>query len=285
MAERNFLNLLKERWNKGHFLCVGLDSDLLKIPESVRRSSAEQTIFSFNQRIIEATADLVCAFKPQIAFYEAHGPAGISALIRTTRFIREYAPDIPIILDAKRADVENTNKSYVRAAFDIYGVDAITVHPYLGRKALEPFLSQKDKGIIVLVRTSNPGAGEIQDLQVNGKPLYQIIAHQVASEWNRNGNCAVVAGATYPDELRKIREIVGDMPILIPGIGAQGGDVEKDIKETVKAGINSQGQGMIINSSRGIIFASSGPDFADAARRAVEDLDAQIKRQIKQLHP
>jgi orotidine-5'-phosphate decarboxylase len=227
-----------------------------------------RTIIAFNREIVEATADIVCAYKINVAFYEAHGTEGIRALRRTIAIIRTVAPNVPIILDAKRADIGNTNAGYVSAAFSFFLADAITVHPYLGAEALQPFLEQKDKGIIVLCRTSNPGAGEFQDLRVNGEPLYQVVARRVANEWNRNGNCALVVGATYPEELYQVRRLAGDIPILIPGIGAQGGDVEK----TVTAGKDNRGQGMIINSSRGIIFASKGADFAEAARRETAKL-------------
>lgn len=273
MPDRNFREMLKVRWAKGHFVCVGLDSDYPKIPKVAFKDSPVETIFGFNCDIIDAIADLVCAFKLNIAFYEAEGLQGLSALIRTTNYIREKAPEIPIILDAKRGDINgNTNKGYVYAAFQIYRADAITVNPYFGREALQVFLAQADKGIFVLCRTSNPGAGEFQDLQVDGEPLYQIVARQVASEWNENGNCGVVVGATYPEELRKVRGIVGDLPILIPGIGDQGGDIEK----TVKAGMDNKKQGMIINSSRRIIFASNGPDFAEAAQKETIRLSDMI---------
>lgn len=290
MAERNFRKMLEAQWDGGRFVCVGLDSDFSKISGQIKQElmageaiseSAEEIMYVFNLAIVNATCDLVCAYKPNIAFYEAQGPAGIRALMRTTAYIRENAPDIPIILDAKRADIGNTNKGYVKAAFETYGVDAITVHPYLGREALQPFLDQKDKGIIVLVRTSNPGAGEFQDLQTDSEalysqPLYRIVARRVAREWNKNGNCGIVVGATYPKELKEVREIVGDIPILIPGIGKQGGDVEK----TVMAGKDSKRGGMIINSSRGIIFASQGPDFAEVAREKTLELHHEIKKYI-----
>lgn len=271
MENRNFRKMLEAQWEKGNFVCVGLDSEFSKIPESARRSGNERdidianTIVAFNRAIVEATKDIVCVYKPNVAFYETHGSDGLNALHRTIVYIHYIAPDVPVILDAKRADIGNTNAGYVKAAFDFLQADAITVHPYLGREALQPFLDQKDKGIIVLCRTSNPGAGEFQDLRVSvdGWKLYQLIAHYVARDWNKNSNCALVVGATYPEELEGVRQIVGDMPILIPGIGAQGGDVEK----TVKAGKDSRGKGIIINSSRGIIFASNGPDFAEAARR------------------
>ncbi len=255
--------MLEAQWSRGNLVCVGLDSEYGKIPESARKDGVQDTIVKFNQAIVEATWDLVCAYKPNAAFYEAYGYEGIAALRRTIADIHVLAPNVPVILDAKRADIGNTNAGYVQAAFEFLQADAITVHPYLGAEALQPFLDLKDKGIIVLCRTSNPGAGEFQDLSVSGEPLYRFVARRVASEWNKNGNCALVVGATYPEELREVRGLVGDMPILIPGIGAQGGDVE----QTVTAGKDSRGWGMIINSSRGIIFASKGADFAEAARR------------------
>jgi orotidine-5'-phosphate decarboxylase len=277
MGDRNFREMIEARWAADRFVCVGLDSEYEKIPEAARKDGVVETIVLFNRAIVEATAAYACAFKPNIAFYEAYGDYGLIALQRTILDIHKLAPEVPVILDAKRADIGNTNMGYVREAFDFLHADAVTVHPYLGAEALAPFLELKDKGIIVLCRTSNPGAGELQDLQVGvsgrfGKgfhhtlsyvPFHQYVAHKVATAWNKNGNCAVVVGATYPRELAQIREIVGDIPILIPGIGAQGGDVEK----TVKAGMNSHSTGMIINSSRGIIFASKGNDFVDAARR------------------
>ena len=279
---RNFREMLETQWAKGNFVCVGLDSEFGKIPKSAHQSGNEcevsiiNTIVAFNRTIVEATKDLVCAYKPNAAFYEAHGTEGVAALHRTIADIHTIAPDVPVILDAKRADIGNTNNGYVEAAFQWLGVNAITVHPYLGAEALKPFLERADKGVIVLCRTSNPGAGEFQDLLVDGMPLYQIVARRVSAVWNKNNNCAVVVGATYPEELEIVRQIVGDMPILIPGIGAQGGDVEK----TVTAGKNSHGQGMIINSSRGIIFASSGEDFADAARRETIKLHNLINQYL-----
>jgi len=281
MKKRNFNELLEAQWSQGKFVCVGLDSAYDKIPDSAYESLRDyttkfiaNTIFYFNCVIVEATKDLVCAYKPNIAFYEAYGSEGIAALRRTIREIHTVAPDVPVILDAKRADIGNTNIGYVKAAFDFLEADAITVHPYLGAEALEPFLSQVDKGVIVLCRTSNPGAGEFQDLTVDGEPLYRYVARSVASEWNKNGNCSIVVGATYPDELREVREVVGDIPILIPGIGAQGGDVEK----AVTAGKDSRGMGMIINSSRGIIFASNEPNFAEVARQKTIDLHELINQ-------
>ena len=288
---RNFREMLEAQWAKGKFVCVGLDSEFGKIPLSAHRyeegyvvSETERcvkvadTIVAFNKAIVEATKDLVCAYKPNSAFYEAYGDQGLAALHRTIVDINSIAPDIPVILDAKRADIGNTNAGYAQMAFEYLGADAITVHPYLGREALQPFLDRKDKGIIVLCRTSNPGGGEFQDrltvTDYGNMPLYQYVALRVAKEWNKNGNCALVVGATYPNELAVVRQIVGDIPILILGIGAQGGDVEA----TVKAGKDSRGQGMIINSSRGIIFASKGADFAEAARRETLKLHELINQ-------
>jgi orotidine-5'-phosphate decarboxylase len=272
-----FKTMLEHGWQRDNFVCVGLDSDYQRLPEAVKRTgSIEDAVFTFNREIIDATHDLVCAYKPNAAFYEALGDAGLRALMRTVRYIKENYAHIPVILDAKRADIGSTNTGYVEAAFDVIGVDAITVHPYLGKEALAPFLNRIEKGIIVLVKTSNPGAGEFQDLPVGEaqEPLYQVVARHVAHEWNTYGNCGIVVGATYPSELRKVRAIVGDMPILIPGIGTQGGEVEA----TVKAGVDSRGWGMIIHASRGIIFASNDEHFAGAARNATINLRDEINK-------
>ncbi len=272
-----FVALLEQHWQRDNFVCVGLDSDYNSLPPAVKaKSSIEEALFVFNREIIDATHDLVCAYKPNSAFYEAQGDEGLRALTKTVRYIKETYPSIPVILDAKRADIGSTNLGYVTAAFDRIGVDAITVHPYLGKEALAPFLARKEKGIIVLAKTSNPGAGEFQDLPVGEaqEPLYLVVARQVATNWNTNGNCALVVGATYPAELQRVRAVVGDMPILIPGIGAQGGEVGA----TVTAGKDSRGWGMIINAARSIIFASKGNDFAQAARRAAEQLRGEISR-------
>ncbi|MEK7132546.1 MAG: orotidine-5'-phosphate decarboxylase [Patescibacteria group bacterium] len=276
MGERNFRQLLEGRWELGNFLCVGLDSEPEKIPQSARKATVRDTIFSFNKQIIDATHDIVCAFKPNSAFYEAHGDGGLLALSDTVSYIHKVASDVPVILDAKRADIGNTNDGYVEAVFDRLGMDALTVHPYLGREALEPFLARSEKGIIVLCKTSNPGAGEFQDMLVDGEPLYKIVAKHVSEKWNKNGNCGLVVGATYPDDLKKVRAIVGDMPILIPGIGAQGGDLER----AVLAGKNSRGRGMIISVSRAVLFASDGSGFAGAAREKAIELDSAIRKAI-----
>ena len=274
-----FSEQVRQRWQQGNFVCVGLDSEYKRLPDVVKRAgSIEEAIVNFNRAIIDATHDLVCSYKPNAAFYEAQGEAGQRALLRTIRHIKAQYPHIPVILDAKRADIGNTNTGYIEAAFDLLGADAITVHPYLGREALAPFLARKDKGIIVLVKTSNPGSGELQDLPVGerAEPLYQVVARYVAQQWNANGNCALVVGATYPTELQQVRALVGDLPFLIPGIGAQGGAVEA----TVKAARDSHGQGMIINSSRNIIFASPDADFAQAARTATLHLHEEINQAL-----
>lgn len=237
-----FRQKLKIKWDQGKFVCVGLD----------------QSDFKANKRVVDQTFDLVLAYKPQSSFYEADGPKGLKALKKIVDYIRQKDPSIPLILDAKRGDIGSTNEGYVKSIFDYLGFDAVTVSPYLGKEALQPFLERADKGIIILVKTSNPGAGEFQDLEVKDKPLYQVVAQNITKNWNKNDNCCVVVGATYPKELAQVRKIIGDMPILIPGIGAQGGDLEK----TVKAGKNSKNQGMIISSSRGIIFAESPRDAA-----------------------
>lgn len=287
MSERNFRKMLENQWACGNFVCVGLDSEWEKIPSSICLPTKRETVTEFNARIVEATRSIVCAYKPNLAFYMAF-KGGMYALEKTIANIKELAPNVPVILDAKDMDIGNTNLGYVKMAFECLGADAITVNPYLGMEAAQPFLDQKDKGVIVLCRTSNPGAGELQDLLFNvpnesllsgsecpqAMPLYQVVARNVAEHWNKNGNCAVVVGATYPEELGQVRRLVGDMPILIPGIGAQGGDIQA----TVQAGRDDRGQGMIINSSRGIIFASSAPDFAVAARRETMRLRDAINK-------
>ncbi len=265
----SFFNKLRKKWDDGKFLCVGLDTDYSLLPSSAKTGSIEDSVFNFNKNIIDKTASIVCAFKPQIAYYEANGAEGLNALKKTSDYLKRIFPDIPIILDAKRADIGSTNSEYAKAYFDEMGFDAVTVNPYFGKESLEPFLSYEDKGVIVLVRTSNPGSDEFQKLEVSGKLLYQVVAKNIAENWNSNNNCAVVVGATYPEDLKKVREIVGDMPILVPGIGAQGGDLEAVIKN----GLNSNKQGLIINSSRAIIYS-------DDPGKAAEDLDKQIRSLI-----
>jgi orotidine-5'-phosphate decarboxylase len=234
----------------------------------------EQGLVWFNQSIVDATQSVACAFKPNIAFYEGHGPDGLRALEHTVQYIKSAYPEIPVILDAKRGDIGSSNVGYVRAAFERIRADAITVSPYLGREALAPFLARSDRGVFVLAKTSNPGAGEFQDLRVGAEqiPLYLVVARQVATRWNDNNNCGVVAGATHPADLAAIRSVVGDMPILVPGVGAQGAA----IGPAVRAGRNSSGGGLIINSSRDILYASREADYAVAAERAARRLNHEI---------
>lgn len=241
-------------------LCVGLDPDIAKLPSSIRRLRCPQ--FVFNRSIIDETHDLVCAYKPNVAFYEARGAEGIAELKMTCDYLRSAYPDIPVILDAKRADIDSTNASYATFAFDYLGADGMTLNPYLGHQALSPFLARKEKGSFILCRTSNAGASEFQNLPVGSEPFYKVVARHVVNVWNQNGNCMLVVGATYSDELADVRKIVGDMTLLIPGIGVQAADIEK----TVTAGINAANGGMIVNASRSIIFSGCGQNFAKSAR-------------------
>jgi orotidine-5'-phosphate decarboxylase len=266
----NFIEkLLKASEKNKSLLCVGLDVDPERMPEKVG-------IFEFNKAIIDATSDLVCAYKPNIAFYEALGNEGLDALRQTVEYIPE---DTPVICDAKRGDIGNTARAYARTLFDNFNFDATTVSPYLGFDSLEPFLSHADKGVLILCRTSNAGAVDFQSLLIEGekRPLFEIVAAK-AAEWNTRGNVGLVIGATYPEELRLIRQNHPDMPILIPGVGAQGGD----LATAVRYGVDARGQKAIINSSRGIIYASKGKDFAQAARRAATELRDQMNRHLGQ---
>jgi orotidine-5'-phosphate decarboxylase len=227
-------------------------------------------IFQFNKAIIDATADLVCAYKPQFAHYAAYEAE--DQLERTIEYIHRTYPAIPVILDSKRGDVGNTAERYALEAFERYGADAVTVNPYLGGDSLEPFLEHESKGVVILCRTSNPGARDVQDLQVGSRRLYHAIAEMVAQRWNTRGNCMLVVGATYPRELAEIREIAGEIPFLVPGVGAQGGDVA----QAVQNGRTRDGTGLVISSSRAILYASAGPDFATAARQATTTLRDQV---------
>lgn len=253
-------------------LCIGLDSDFAKLPNQSKRT--EQPQFAFNKAIIDATHNLVCAYKPNSAFYEARGAEGLTELKMTCDYLRRKYPDIVVILDAKRADIGSTNEGYVHFAFDYLGVDAITLHPYLGKEALQPFLNREEKSCFILCRTSNPGAGELQDLQTGTKPLYQIVAEKVAKEWNGNANCGLVVGATYPKELAIVRRLVGEIVLLVPGIGAQGGDLEKSIR----FGKTNAGDGLIINASRSVIFASTDGSFVRKARQEAFTLREEINK-------
>jgi len=266
----SFSDKLQAAWKASNSLvCVGLDPEPRKFPNGLR--DAPGGIFEFNKAIVDATRDLVCAYKPQFAHYAAHGAE--QQLEHTIDYIKATAPNAIVILDSKRGDVGSTAEQYAQEAFERYGADAVTVNPYLGRDSVEPFLKHTDKGVIILCRTSNPGARDLQDLHVGpGKMLFQHVAETVAREWNAAGNCMIVVGATYPDELADIRRRVGDLPFLVPGVGAQGGDVAK----VMAAGKTAAGTGLVISSSRAILYASGGEDFAAAARKAAQDLRDSI---------
>jgi len=256
----NFINQLKQRWeNSNSLLCVGLDPDLSRFPDILKRSP--KPIFEFNKAIIDATHDLVCAYKPQIAYF-----AAVSAedqLQATIDYIHQNYPDIPVILDAKRGDIGSTAAMYALESFERYAADAVTLNPYMGYDSAQPFLSYADKGCVFLCRTSNAGAADYQDLLVDGKPLYMRVARRISEQWNGNHNCLLVVGATWPEQMADLRVVVGDMPFLVPGIGAQGGDVGA----IMQAGLTSNKQGLLINSSRGILYAGGGSDFAEQSRK------------------
>lgn len=261
MATSHFIDKLNAsiRMNDS-LVCVGLDPVREKLPASI---DSEQPLFDFCKAIVDATAGEVCAFKPNTAFFEAEGAEGISQLKHLCDYITANYPDTVLILDAKRADIGNTNLGYIRYAYEYLGADAVTISPYMGDESVQPFLDKADHGAIILCRTSNPLA-TFQTLDVGGKQLYEVVAETVATRWNTNGNCALVVGATHPEEAKAVRKIVGDdMFLLVPGVGAQGGDTET----AVRAAMNTKGSGIVINSSRSIIYASDGPDFAEAAKR------------------
>lgn len=266
----NFIDKLSAAWSSNNsLLCVGLDPDLARFPAHLQHQP--DAIFAFCKAIIDATADLACSFKPQIAYFAALGAE--AQLEAICHYLREHYPQIPLILDAKRGDIGATAHQYAREAYDRYGADAVTLSPYMGFDSIEPYLAWSDRGQIILCRTSNAGGSDLQFLNVDGKPLYQHVASMVANKWNRNGQCALVVGATFPGELAQVRAMVGDMPVLVPGIGAQGGDIEA----TVQAGKTADAAGMMISSSRAILYArpAAGEDFAAAARRvALETRDA-----------
>ena len=279
MRQSSFLTQLAASWARSDSLgCVGLDPEIERFPSLV--AGQPSPIFQFNKAIIDATAELVCAYKPQFAHYAAYEAE--DQLERTIEYIHRAYPGVPVILDSKRGDIGNTAERYAIEAFERYGADAVTVNPYLGGDALEPFLRWEDRGVVVLCRTSNPGGRDLQDLEVGGghggRRLYHLVAELTARRWNTRGNCLLVVGATYPKELAEIRQLVGDMPLLVPGVGAQGGDVA----EVVRNGQTSAGTGLIVSSSRGVLYASTGDDFAAAARGAVlalrEEINAHRRR-------
>ncbi|WP_067515745.1 orotidine-5'-phosphate decarboxylase [Endozoicomonas ascidiicola] len=271
-----FLDQIHAAMEKNNsLLCVGLDPSPERFPSAI--AGGEQSIFEFNKAIIDATADLVCSYKPQAAYYHACGAE--DQLAKTIAYIHSEYPGIPVILDSKRGDIGSTASQYAIEAFDRYQADAVTVNPYMGIDTIEPFTTYADKGVVVLCRTSNPGAAAIQNLKIQKDDggsalLYEVIAKMCQQDWNQNNNVLLVVGATNPAELKRIRELTGDMTFLVPGLGAQGGDVEA----TVKSGVNSEGKGIIVNSSRGIIYASSGDDFAEAARQAAIELRDEVNQ-------
>jgi orotidine-5'-phosphate decarboxylase len=268
---RSFMDRLRDRWHGADTLvCVGLDPEPAKFPAKFAHDP--DAIFHFCRDIVDATAPYVCAFKPQIAhFAAAHAEEALRMLILHIGF--RY-PDIPVILDSKRGDIGSTAQHYAAEAFDRYGADAVTVNPYLGRDSVQPFLDRAEKGVVVLCRTSNPGAGDLQDMVIGGRPLYQHVAEKIARDWNENDNCALVVGATWPDQLREVRAIVGDVPFLVPGIGAQGGDVQA----VVSNARTRDGTGLVVSSSRAILYASAGDDYAAAAADAACTLRDEINR-------
>ena len=266
-----FTQMLAAAWRKNDsLLCVGLDPDPAKFPVAIR--GREDKIFEFCAAIVDETADLVCAFKPQIAYFAAHRAEDqLEALVA---HIHDKHPGIPVILDSKRGDIGSTAEQYASEAFERYRADAVTVNPYIGRDSIDPYLAYPGKGVILLCRTSNPGGSDLQFLDVGGEKLYERVARLVASEWNPAGQCGLVVGATFPAEIARVRAIVGDLPLLVPGIGAQGGDIEA----TVRDGRTADGAGLMINSSRAILYASHDADFAAAARAAAEETRAVINR-------
>jgi orotidine-5'-phosphate decarboxylase len=264
----SFLAKLQEAQTRNNSLvCVGLDPDPALMPI---RSVAE-----FNAKIIDATADLVCCYKPNLAFYEALGEEGWDALRQTLAAI---PPDIPVIADAKRGDIGNTAAAYAKAIFDVLGCDAITANPYGGEDAVEPFIEYADRGVLIWCRSSNPSAGDFQDLLVRDEsvstealPLWQVVALR-AKRWNKLGNVGIVIGATYPDQLREARALCPDMIILVPGVGAQDGS----LRDSVRAGLTPQGNGIIVSASRSVLYASREGDYPLGARSACRLLREQV---------
>jgi orotidine-5'-phosphate decarboxylase len=266
-----FNQQLQSAWaSQGSMLCVGFDPDPKRLPPSFH--GKPEGIFEFCREIADATADLVCSFKPQFAYFASQRAEG--QLEKLIKHLKDQYPHIPVILDSKRGDIGSTADHYALEAFERYGADAVTVNPYMGFDTIEPYLKHAGKGVIVLCRTSNPGGSDLQFLNVSsGEPLYLHVAKLASQKWNSSGQISLVVGATFPEEIAKVRAIVGDMPLLIPGIGAQGGDIDA----TVKAGCipNAPSTGMIINSSRAILYASAGNNFAQAARDVAQStLDA-----------
>ena len=273
--------LARAQLASGGLLCVGLDPDPAKLPRDLGEAGGAPPLLAFNRRIVDATADLAAAYKPQIAFYSALGAE--DELLASIRYIRERAPAALVILDAKRNDIGNTAQAYAREAFDRYDADAVTVNPYMGEDSVRPFLTRPDRGAVLLCRTSNPGAKDFQDLLIDGLPLYRRVAERAAGHWNEHRNLMLVVGATYPREMAELRLAHPELPFLVPGIGAQGGDLEA----TLAAGLDARGAGLLINSSRNIIYAGGGT--SGAIRAAAADLKMAINRRrpadVRTAHP
>jgi len=270
-SQDTFTDRLARRWRQADtLLCVGLDPDPGRLPAPVRGSA--DSIFTFCREIADATADLACAFKPQFAYFaSARAEAQLERLVV---YLHDRHPAVPVILDVKRGDIGPTAEHYAREAFERYGADAVTLSPYMGRDSIEPFLAYADRGAFLLCRTSNAGGADLQALDVGGEPLYQRVARLAREDWNSSGQLGLVVGATYPGELAAVRALVGDMPLLVPGIGAQGGD----IAASVAAGRTRAGSGLVISSSRAILYASAGADFADKARAVALATRDEINR-------
>ena len=268
----HFMTALEAAWRqRNSLLCVGLDPDPARFPAHLQ--GRPDAILAFCTQIVDATADLVCCFKPQIAYFAARRAEDqLEALIE---HIHARHPGIPVVLDAKRGDIGSTAEQYAVEAFERFKADAITVNPYMGRDSVDPYLAYPDKGVILLCRTSNPGGSDLQFLDVGGLKLYEHVARLVAEEWNASGNCGLVVGATFPAEIARVRALIGDMPLLVPGIGAQGGD----IAATLAAGLSTHGAGLMINSSRAILYAGQDENFAAAARQAALDTRDAINAQ------
>ncbi len=274
----NFLDQLRAAESaNASMLCVGLDPEPSRFPEGVARDA--QGIYDFCAAIVEATADLVIAFKPQIAYFAAHRAE--PQLERLMAHMRSVAPQVPIILDAKRGDIGSTAEQYAREAFDRYGADAVTLSPFMGFDSVAPYLKYEGKGAFLLCRTSNPGGDDLQNQRlasVEGQPLlYEHVAQLVQGPWNTNGQLGLVVGATYPQEIERVRELAPTAPLLIPGVGAQGGDAVATVKAGWRSAAGVTTGPIIVNSSRAILYAGSGPDFAAAARRAAEATRVQLQ--------
>ena len=266
-----FVADIRRRWTDANtMVCVGLDPEPAKFPAHLQADP--DGVFTFCKAIVDATADVSACFKPQIAHFAALGAE--LALARLIRHIHDEHPGVPVILDAKRGDIGSTAQHYASEVFDRYAADAVTLNPYLGRDSVQPFLDRADRGVVLLCRTSNPGAQDFQDLDCGGAPLYQRVAETIARDWNGNGNCLLVTGATWPQELASVRALVGEMPFLVPGVGAQGGDVAA----VVANGKTADGGGLLVSSSRAILYAGQGEDFADAAHAAAQALRDEINR-------